>query len=93
MLYKIFKEIEKIIPSSKGTFASRPEKLAELRQIEQVADHNRIAINIIDHVGVGDPLLRASFEFTHHHQFCGRSCKEIIASYHGRVKTIQLCFD
>lgn len=69
MKYNFFKEIQKIIPSLKGSFASEPEKLAELRQIEQVAEHNRIALNIINSVGVGDPSLRVSFEFTHHPHF------------------------
>ncbi|KAL6911654.1 hypothetical protein ACP4OV_000459 [Aristida adscensionis] len=67
--YNFFKEIQKIIPSLKGSFANEPEKLAELRRIEQVAEHNRIALNIIRHVGAGDQSLRVSFEFTHHPHF------------------------
>uniref|UniRef100_A0ACD5ZFF1 Uncharacterized protein n=1 Tax=Avena sativa TaxID=4498 RepID=A0ACD5ZFF1_AVESA len=69
MKYNFFKEIQKIIPSLKGSFAGDPEKLAEIRQIEQVAEHNRIALNIINHVGAGDPSLRVSFEFTYHPHF------------------------
>ena len=69
MKYNFFKEIQKIIPSLRGSFASEPEKLAELRQIEQVAEHNRIALNIISQVGAGDPLLRVSFEFMYHPHF------------------------
>ncbi|KAM0883840.1 hypothetical protein ACQ4PT_031369 [Festuca glaucescens] len=69
MKYNFFKEIQKIIPSLKGSFAGDPGKLAEIRQIEQVAEHNRIALNIINHVGAGDPSLRVSFEFTHHPHF------------------------
>ncbi|CAN6252916.1 unnamed protein product [Urochloa humidicola] len=67
--YNFFKEIQKIIPSLRGSFASEPEKLAELRRIEQVAEHNRIALNIVSQVGPGDPSLRVSFEFTHHPHF------------------------
>nr|BAD36037.1 natC N(alpha)-terminal acetyltransferase, Mak10 subunit-like [Oryza sativa Japonica Group] len=67
--YNFFKEIHKITPSLRGSFASEPEKLAEIRQIEQVAEHNRIALNIISQVGAGDPSLRVSFEFTHHPHF------------------------
>ncbi|KAJ1281484.1 hypothetical protein BS78_04G309500 [Paspalum vaginatum] len=67
--YNFFKEIQKILPSLRGSFASEPEKLAELRRIEQVAEHNRIALNIISLVGAGDPSLRVSFEFTHHPHF------------------------
>ncbi|BAS81437.1 Os02g0803250 [Oryza sativa Japonica Group] len=51
--YNFFKEIHKITPSLRGSFASEPEKLAEIRQIEQVAEHNRIALNIISQVGAG----------------------------------------
>ncbi|KAG8060622.1 hypothetical protein GUJ93_ZPchr0002g24536 [Zizania palustris] len=69
MKYNFFKEVQKIIPSLRGSFASEPEKLAEIRQIEQVAEHNRIALNIISQVGAGDPSLRVSFEFTHHRHF------------------------
>ena len=67
--YNFFKEIQKITPSLRGSFASEPEKLVELRRIEQVAEHNRIALNIINQVGPGDPSLRVSFEFTHHPHF------------------------
>lgn len=67
--YNFFKEIQKIVPSLRGSFASEPEKLAEVRRIEQVAEHNRIALNIISQVGAGDPSLRVSFEFTHHPHF------------------------
>ncbi|XP_006649138.1 N-alpha-acetyltransferase 35, NatC auxiliary subunit [Oryza brachyantha] len=69
MKYNFFKEIHKITPSLRGSFASEPEKLAEIRQIEQVAEHNRIALNIISQVRAGDPSLRVSFEFTHHPHF------------------------
>ncbi|KAL6591444.1 hypothetical protein ACP70R_049947 [Stipagrostis hirtigluma subsp. patula] len=67
--YNFFKEIQKIIPSLKGSFASEPDKLAELRRIEQVAEHNRIALNIISQIGAGDQSLRVSFEFSHHPHF------------------------
>ncbi|KAL5211511.1 hypothetical protein ABZP36_022358 [Zizania latifolia] len=69
MKCNIFKEVQKIIPSLRGSFASEPEKLAEIHQLEQVAEHNRIALNIISQVGAGDPSLRVSFEFTHHRHF------------------------
>ncbi|XP_062221658.1 uncharacterized protein LOC133920994 isoform X2 [Phragmites australis] len=67
--YNFFKEIQKIIPSLRGSFASEPEKLAELRRIEQVAEHNRVALNIVSQIGAADPSLRVSFEFTHHPHF------------------------
>ncbi|XP_066322835.1 uncharacterized protein [Miscanthus floridulus] len=67
--YNFFKEIQKIVPSLRGSFASEPEKLAEVRRIELVAEHNRLALNIINQVGAGDPSLRVSFEFTHHPNF------------------------
>ncbi|KAG8072796.1 hypothetical protein GUJ93_ZPchr0006g46170 [Zizania palustris] len=69
MKCNFFNEVQKIIPSLRGRFASEPEKLAEIHQLEQVAEHNRIALNIISQVGAGDPSLRVSFEFTHHRHF------------------------
>uniref|UniRef100_A0A0A9G4D5 NAA35-like TPR repeats domain-containing protein n=1 Tax=Arundo donax TaxID=35708 RepID=A0A0A9G4D5_ARUDO len=73
--YNFFKEIQKIIPSLRGSFVSEPEKLAELRRIEQVAEHNRIALNIISQVGAGDRSLRVSFEFIHHPHFAVAAVK------------------
>lgn len=43
--------------------------MQELRQIEQVAEHNKIALNVINKVGTRDPSLIVSFEFTHHPVF------------------------
>ncbi|CAI9779692.1 unnamed protein product [Fraxinus pennsylvanica] len=39
---------------------------AELRRIEQVAEHNGIALNLICRLGTLEPSLKVSFEFTHH---------------------------
>ncbi|KAJ4792597.1 hypothetical protein LUZ62_043843 [Rhynchospora pubera] len=64
-----FKEIQRITTSLKGSFAEVPEKLSEIRQIEQVAERNRIALNIINQLGASDTSLRVSFELTHHPYF------------------------
>lgn len=45
------------------------DKLAELLKIEQVAEHNRIAMNIIRLAGTHDPSLNVSFELTYHPWF------------------------
>jgi N-alpha-acetyltransferase 35, NatC auxiliary subunit len=64
-----FKEIQRITTSLKGSFADAPEKLLEIRKIEQVAERNRIAANVINQLGASDPSLRVSLELTHHPHF------------------------
>lgn len=64
-----FKEAQRIITSLRGSFASNPGKLIELQQLEQVAEHNRVALNVINQIGAHDPSLRVSFEFIHHPHF------------------------
>ncbi|OAY66784.1 N-alpha-acetyltransferase 35, NatC auxiliary subunit [Ananas comosus] len=67
--HNYFREAQRIAASLKGSFSADPERLAELRLIEQVAEHNRIALNVINQVGAGDPTLRVPLEFTHHNHF------------------------
>ncbi|XP_073013320.1 uncharacterized protein [Typha latifolia] len=64
-----FREAQRITTSLRGCFSGEPDKLLELRQIEQVAEHNRIALNVINQVGSHDPSLKISLEFTHHPYF------------------------
>ncbi|ONK60207.1 uncharacterized protein A4U43_C08F15520 [Asparagus officinalis] len=64
--HNYFREAQKIAASLRGSFSNQSDKLLELRQIEQVAEHNRIALNVIDQVGANDPSLRISLESTHH---------------------------
>ncbi|XP_031483391.1 uncharacterized protein LOC116252912 isoform X2 [Nymphaea colorata] len=64
--YNYFRDIQRISKELRGTFSGDPERLSELRQIEQVAEHNRIALNVIHQVGACDPSLEISFVFGHH---------------------------
>lgn len=68
-MYNYFKDAQRIAKEVKSSFANDPEKLAELRKIEQVAEHNSIALNVICRVGALDRTLKVSFEFGHHPYF------------------------
>lgn len=68
-MYNYFKDAQRIAKEAKSSFSNDPDKLAELRKIEQVAEHNSIALNVISRVGALDPTLKASFEFSHHPYF------------------------
>ncbi|KAJ8450673.1 hypothetical protein Cgig2_021145 [Carnegiea gigantea] len=50
-------------------FGNDPNKLAELRCIEQIAERNSIALNVINRIGAVDPALKISFEFSYHPYF------------------------
>ncbi|KAK7281722.1 hypothetical protein RIF29_09959 [Crotalaria pallida] len=65
-MYDYFKEAQRIAKEVKSSFANDPDKMAELRRIEQVAEHNSIALNVICRVGALDPSLNISFTFCHH---------------------------
>ena len=65
-MYDYFKEAQKIAKEVKSNFANDPDKMAELRRVEQVAEHNSVALNVICRVGALDPSLKISFEFSHH---------------------------
>lgn len=67
--YDHFKDAQKIVKEVKSSFSNNPEKSAELRRLEQVAEHNSIALNIISRAGALDPSLKVSFEFNHHPYF------------------------
>ncbi|XP_018826790.1 N-alpha-acetyltransferase 35, NatC auxiliary subunit isoform X1 [Juglans regia] len=69
VMYNYFKDAQRIAKEAKSSFANDPEKLAELRKIEQVAEHNSIALNVICRVGALDRTLKVSFEFGHHPYF------------------------
>lgn len=61
-----FKEAQRIVKDIKSSFSNDPDRMAELRKVEQVAEHNSIALNVICRVGALDPSLKVSFEFSHH---------------------------
>lgn len=69
VMYNYFKDAQKIAKEIKSSFSNDPERLAEVRQLEQVAEHNSIALNVICQVGAVDPSLKVSFEFIHHPYF------------------------
>ncbi|XP_010241586.1 PREDICTED: N-alpha-acetyltransferase 35, NatC auxiliary subunit isoform X2 [Nelumbo nucifera] len=64
--YNYFKDAQRIAKELRSSFSSDSDRLVELRQIEQVAEHNWIALNVICQAGAEDPSLKISFEFSHH---------------------------
>ncbi|XP_071724415.1 uncharacterized protein [Rutidosis leptorrhynchoides] len=64
-----FKEAQRIAKELRSSFSNDTTKLSELKQIEQVAEHNGIALNLISRLGSLDPSLKVSFEFNHHPHF------------------------
>lgn len=65
-MFNYFKDAQIIAKEVRSSFPEDPERLAELRRLEQVAEHNRVALDVICRLGVVDPSLKVSFEFTHH---------------------------
>ncbi|KAL6560921.1 hypothetical protein OROHE_006098 [Orobanche hederae] len=68
-MYNCFKDAQRIAKELRGNFASDPDRFAELRRIEQVAEHNSVALNLICRLGTLEPSLKVSFEFIHHPHF------------------------
>ncbi|KAL6519129.1 hypothetical protein OROGR_018449 [Orobanche gracilis] len=68
-MYNCFNDARRIAKELRGNFASDPDKFAELRRIEQVAEHNSVALNLICRLGTLEPSLKVSFEFIHHPHF------------------------
>ncbi|XP_021277230.1 N-alpha-acetyltransferase 35, NatC auxiliary subunit [Herrania umbratica] len=66
VMYNYFKDAQRIAKEVKSSFSNDPDRLAELRRLEQVAEHNSVALNLICRVGALDPSLKVSFEFSHH---------------------------
>ncbi|KDP30242.1 hypothetical protein JCGZ_17024 [Jatropha curcas] len=66
VIYNYFKDAQKIAKEAKSSFSNDPDRLAELRRLEQVAEHNSVALNVICQVGALDPSLKVFFEFIHH---------------------------
>ncbi|KAJ0749668.1 hypothetical protein HanLR1_Chr05g0172691 [Helianthus annuus] len=64
-----FKEAQRIAKELRSSFSNDTNKLAELRHLEQVAEHNGIALNLVSRLGSLDPSLKVSFEFNHHSHF------------------------
>ncbi|WOG91301.1 hypothetical protein DCAR_0310549 [Daucus carota subsp. sativus] len=68
-MYNYFKDAQKIAKELKSSFSGNPDRLAELRRIEQVAEHNAIALNLVCRLGTLDPSLKVYFEYSHHSHF------------------------
>ncbi|XP_057968901.1 uncharacterized protein LOC131158213 isoform X2 [Malania oleifera] len=69
LVYNYFKDAQRIAKELRSSFSNDPDRMAELRQIEQVAEHNGIALNVIGRVGALDPSLKVTFEFSYHPYF------------------------
>ncbi|CAL5443382.1 unnamed protein product [Camellia sinensis] len=67
--HNCFKDAQKIAKELRNSFSHDPERMAELRRIEQVAEHNGVALNLISRLGTLDPSLKVYFEFIHHPYF------------------------
>lgn len=74
-MHNCFKDAQRIAKDLRGSFANDPGRLAELRQIEQVAEHNYVALNLLSRLGNLEPSLKISFEFIHHPYFATAAVK------------------
>lgn len=74
-MHNCFKDAQRIAKDLRGSFANDPGRLAELRQIEQVAEHNYVALNLLCRLGNLEPSLKISFEFIHHPYFATAAVK------------------
>nr|GLL29944.1 N-alpha-acetyltransferase 35, NatC auxiliary subunit isoform X2 [Ipomoea trifida] len=68
-MYNFFKDAQRISKELRSSFSNDPVKMAELRSIEQVAEHNAVALNLISRLGTLDSSLKIYFEFSHHPYF------------------------
>ncbi|EOA29969.1 hypothetical protein CARUB_v10013072mg [Capsella rubella] len=64
-MYEYFHDAQKIAKDIKVGYANDPDKLAEVRGLEKVAERNIVAVNLF----CQDRSLKVSFEFTHHPYF------------------------
>ncbi|XP_052181758.1 uncharacterized protein LOC127794578 isoform X2 [Diospyros lotus] len=64
-----FKDAQRIAKELHSSFAHDMERMAELRRIEQVAEHNGVALNLISRLGNLEPSLKVYYEFNHHPYF------------------------
>lgn len=69
VMLNCFKDAQRIAKELRSSFSHDPEKMAELRRIEQVAEHNGVALNLICRLGTLEPSLKIYLEFSHHPYF------------------------
>lgn len=74
-MYNCFKDAQRTAKELRTSYSNDPEKLNELRMIEQVAEHNVVALNLVRHLGTLDPSLKVYFEFSHHPHFASAVVK------------------
>ncbi|KAL8129609.1 hypothetical protein V2J09_018764 [Rumex salicifolius] len=67
--YNRFKDAQRIAKELRISFKNDPDRMTELRRLEQVAEHNSVALNVISRLGALDPALKITFEFSYHHYF------------------------
>uniref|UniRef100_A0A7N0TGY9 NAA35-like TPR repeats domain-containing protein n=1 Tax=Kalanchoe fedtschenkoi TaxID=63787 RepID=A0A7N0TGY9_KALFE len=80
-MYNYFKDAQKLAKQLKGYYFSKDsERMSELRILEQVAEHNSVALNLISRIGNLDSPLKVSLEFNHHPNCC---CQALVAGLHG----------
>ncbi|CAI9100895.1 OLC1v1038084C3 [Oldenlandia corymbosa var. corymbosa] len=68
-IHQCFKNAQRIAKELRTMYSNDLDKLTELRGIEQVAEHNVVALNLISRLGTLDPSLKVYFEFSHHPYF------------------------
>ncbi|KAG9138108.1 hypothetical protein Leryth_001353 [Lithospermum erythrorhizon] len=68
-MYNCFKDAQRIAKELRSSFSTDPVRMEELRRIEQVAERNDVALNVICRLGKLDPSLNVYFEFNHHPYF------------------------
>ncbi|KAL0315558.1 UNVERIFIED_CONTAM: hypothetical protein Sradi_5434000 [Sesamum radiatum] len=73
--YNCFKDAQRMAKELRSNFANDPDRMAELRRIEQVAEHNCVALNLLCRLGTLEPSLKISFEFIHHPHFAVAAVK------------------
>ncbi|XP_056162494.1 uncharacterized protein LOC115684199 isoform X2 [Syzygium oleosum] len=69
VMYNYFKDAQRIAKEVKNNFPNDPDRQSELRRIEQVAEHNSIALTVLCRLGSLDSSLKVSFDFSHHPYF------------------------
>ncbi|KAG5559474.1 hypothetical protein RHGRI_009117 [Rhododendron griersonianum] len=58
VMHNCFKDALRIAKELRSSFSHDPERVAELRRIEQVAEHNGVALNLICRLGTLEPSLK-----------------------------------
>ncbi|GAV88190.1 Mak10 domain-containing protein [Cephalotus follicularis] len=58
VMYNYFKDAQRLAKEIKSSFHNDPDRLAELRRLEQVAEHNCVALNVICRIAKAFESLR-----------------------------------